>query len=198
TYLGTNLVAIGMDGNNQIILIATGVSQSETDKHYAITLACNTVFPNLFHGYCCLYLMMNCGMQSDKFKKLYLKTCKAYTLEEFEKLMYDIYGVRPNAHQKLVDAKIKKWSREKCPANRYNYMASNNVELINALTKDVRKIPITSLMDWFRDLLQKWYYKRREKYEDAPDDELMPWATAKIEYQNLKSSNWSVKGILKY
>ncbi|GJW94225.1 hypothetical protein Tco_0173897 [Tanacetum coccineum] len=30
SYLGTNLVAVGMDGNNQIIPIATGVSQGET------------------------------------------------------------------------------------------------------------------------------------------------------------------------
>ncbi|GKC09704.1 hypothetical protein Tco_1001314 [Tanacetum coccineum] len=30
-YLGTNLVAVGMDGNNQIIHIATSVSQGEID-----------------------------------------------------------------------------------------------------------------------------------------------------------------------
>ncbi|GKF37117.1 transposase, MuDR, MULE transposase domain protein, partial [Tanacetum coccineum] len=32
TYLGMNLVAVGMDGNNQIIPIATGVSQGETSE----------------------------------------------------------------------------------------------------------------------------------------------------------------------
>ncbi|GJZ79384.1 transposase, MuDR, MULE transposase domain protein [Tanacetum coccineum] len=222
TYLGTNLVAVGMDGNNQIIPIATGVSQGETgeswtwflrklkecigevpnltiisDRHYAITLACNTVFPNSFHGYCCRHLMMNCGMQSDKYKELYWKTCKAYTVQDFEKLMTDIHVVRPDAHQKLVEAGVEKWSRAKCPANRYNYMTSNSVESINALTKTVRKIPITSLMDWFRQLLQDWYYERRQKYEDTPDDELTPWASAKIKYRYLKSSNWSVRGILK-
>ncbi|GJV62331.1 transposase, MuDR, MULE transposase domain protein [Tanacetum coccineum] len=224
TYLGTNLVAVGMDGNNQIIPIANGVSQGKigkswtwflrklkdcigevpnlaiiSDIHYAITLACNTVFLNSFHGYCCHHLMMNCGMQSDKFKELYSKTCKAYMPEDFEKLMSDIHALRPNAHQKLVDARIKKWCRAECPANRYNYMTSNIIESINALTKDMRKIPITSLMDWFRDLLQKWYYEGRQKYEgDAPDDELTPWAIAKIKYRSLKSSNWSVKGILQY
>ncbi|GKA68468.1 transposase, MuDR, MULE transposase domain protein [Tanacetum coccineum] len=82
TYKGTNLVLVGMDGNNQIIPIATGVSQGETgeswtwfllklkecigevpnlaiitDRHLAIMLACNTVFPNAFHGYC--YLTVN-------------------------------------------------------------------------------------------------------------------------------------------
>ncbi|GJX27220.1 transposase, MuDR, MULE transposase domain protein [Tanacetum coccineum] len=142
TYLGTNLVAVGMDGNNQIIPIATGVSQGETGEswtwilrklkecigevpnltiisyiHYAITLACNTVFPNSFHGYCCRHLMINCGMQSDKYKELYWKTCKAYTVQDFEKLMTDIHAVRPDAHQKLVEAGVEKWSRAKCPAN---------------------------------------------------------------------------------
>ncbi|GJY61737.1 phospholipase-like protein [Tanacetum coccineum] len=34
TYLGTNLVAVGMDGNNQIIPIATGVSQGETGESW--------------------------------------------------------------------------------------------------------------------------------------------------------------------
>ncbi|GJS25530.1 transposase, MuDR, MULE transposase domain protein [Tanacetum coccineum] len=217
TYQGTNLVAVGMDGNNQIIHIATGVSQGETGeswtwflsklkdfirevpnlaiishRHYAIILACKTVFPNSFHGYYCRHLMMNCGMQSEKFKVLYWKTCKVYTEEEFDKLIYDIQAVRPDAHQKLIEARFKKWSRAKCPANRYNYMTSNNAESINALTKDVRKIPITTLMDWYKDLLRKWYY------EHSQDDELTPWATAKIRYRMLKSSNWTVNGVLRF
>ncbi|GKB16646.1 transposase, MuDR, MULE transposase domain protein [Tanacetum coccineum] len=185
TNQGTNLVVVGMDGNNQIIPIATGVSQGETneswtwflsklkdcigevpnlviisDRHYAIILACKIVFPNSFHVYCCHHLMMNCCMQSEKFKVLYWKTCKTYTEEEFDKLLSYIQAVRPDAHQKLVEAGIKKWSRAKYPANRYNYITSNSVESINALTKDVRKIPITALIDWYRDRLQKWYYER--------------------------------------
>ncbi|GKA19849.1 transposase, MuDR, MULE transposase domain protein [Tanacetum coccineum] len=174
TYQGTNLIAVGMDGNNQIIPIATGVSQGETgeswtwflsklkdcigevpnlaiisDRHYAIILACKTVFPNSFHGFCCRHLMMNCGMQSERYKVLYWKTCKAYTEQEFDKLMSDIQAVRPDAHYKLVEARIEKWSRAKCPVNRYNYMTSNIVESVNALTKEVRKMPITALMDWY-------------------------------------------------
>ncbi|GJS88679.1 transposase, MuDR, MULE transposase domain protein [Tanacetum coccineum] len=192
TYLGTNLVAVGMDGNNQIIPIATGVSQGETgeswtwflrklkdcigevpnlaiisDRHYAITLACNTVFPNSFHGYCCRHLMMNYGMQSDKFKELYWKTCKAYTPEDFEKLMSDIHALRPDAHQKLVDAGIEKWSRAKCPANRYNYMTSNSVESINALTKDnvVRKKLNSTQQEESSQGKNYWSESQQEMYE---------------------------------
>ncbi|GJS82525.1 transposase, MuDR, MULE transposase domain protein [Tanacetum coccineum] len=197
TYQGTNLVAVGMDGNNQIISIATGVSQGETseswtlrklkdcigevpnlaiisDRHYAIILACKTVFPNSLHGFCSRHLMMNCGMQSERYKVLYWKTCKAYTEQEFDNLMSDIQAVRPDAHHKLVEPRIEKWSRAKCPANRYNYMTSNSAESVNALTKEVRKIPITALMDWYRDRLRKWYYERREKHKDSQDEELTP------------------------
>nr|GEV49284.1 hypothetical protein [Tanacetum cinerariifolium] len=133
-----NLLAVGMDGNNQIIPISIGVSQGESgeswtwflsklkdcigevpnlviisDRHYAIILACKTVFPNSFHSYSSHYLMMIYGMQSEKFKVLYWKTCKAYMKEEFDKLLYDIQGVQPDAHQKLVEAEIEKWSRAK-------------------------------------------------------------------------------------
>ncbi|PWA85098.1 transposase, MuDR, MULE transposase domain protein [Artemisia annua] len=156
-YLGTNLAAVAMDGNNQIIPIATGVTHGETgeswtwflsklkecigevpglaiisDRHFAIGLACKNVFPNAFHGYCCRHLMMNCNMQSDRLKGLYWKTCKAYTRAEFD-----------------------------------------------------------------RQLLQRWYCDRRSKYEDALDEEVSDWATAKIYDRILKSVNWTVKGIHK-
>nr|GEW51380.1 transposase, MuDR, MULE transposase domain protein [Tanacetum cinerariifolium] len=91
TYKGTNLVLFGMDGNNQIVPIATCVSQGEIgeswtrfflmfkefigedlnlaiimDIHPSIIFACNTIFPNAFHGYCCRHLMMYCKMKSEK------------------------------------------------------------------------------------------------------------------------------------
>nr|GEY98962.1 hypothetical protein [Tanacetum cinerariifolium] len=126
TYKGTNLVLVRMDGNNQIVPIATCVSQGKTeeswtwfllklkesigevpnlaiitDRHPAIILACNMIFPNAFHGYCCRHLMMNCKMKSDKLQAIYWKTCKAYTQEEFQKRVSDLRGFRPKAYKKL-------------------------------------------------------------------------------------------------
>ena len=34
-YLGTNLLAVGMDANNQIIPLATGVAQGETVENWS-------------------------------------------------------------------------------------------------------------------------------------------------------------------
>ncbi|GJZ38293.1 transposase, MuDR, MULE transposase domain protein [Tanacetum coccineum] len=172
TYKGTNLVLVGMDGNNQIVPIATGVSQGETgeswtwfllkfkecigevpnlaiitDRHPAIILACNTIFPNAFHGYCCRHLMMNCKMKSDKLQEIYWKTCKAYTPEEFQRRVSDLRSFRLEAYKKLEVAGFEIWSRAMCLADRYIYMTSNSPESINNLTRHVRKVPIMQLME---------------------------------------------------
>ncbi|GKC95072.1 transposase, MuDR, MULE transposase domain protein [Tanacetum coccineum] len=188
TYKRTNLVLVGIDGNNQIIPIATGVSQGEiwfllklkecigevlnlaiiTDRHPAIILACNTVSPNAFHGYCCRHLMINCKMKSDKMQAIYWKTCKAYTQEEFQRILSSLRDFRPKAYKKLEEARFETWCRAMCPANHYNYMTSNSAESINNLTRHVRKAPITQRMEWYKALLQKWYCARREKYKGIP------------------------------
>nr|GEZ50200.1 transposase, MuDR, MULE transposase domain protein [Tanacetum cinerariifolium] len=131
-YEGTNLVAVGMDDNNQIIPIATGVSQGETgpswtwflsklkeyigeipnltiisDTHAAILSSCEAVFLNAFHGYCYRHLMMNCKLKSIKIK-------------------LDVY-------EKLIEAGVERWSKAYCPRGLYNYMT------------------------WYKKLLQRWF-----------------------------------------
>nr|GEX27283.1 transposase, MuDR, MULE transposase domain protein [Tanacetum cinerariifolium] len=220
TYKGTNLVLVGMDGNNQFVPIATGVSQGETEeswtwfllkfkecigevpnlaiitnRHLTIILACNTIFPNAFHGYCCRHLMMNCKMKNDKLQAIYWKTCKAYTTEEFQRRVYDLRGLRPKAYKKLEEAGFETWSREMCPADRYNYLTSNSAESINNLTRHVRKASITQLMEWYKALLQKWYCARRNKYKDYDANTLSDWVTHKVIDRMQKSAHWKVLGI---
>nr|GEV13413.1 hypothetical protein [Tanacetum cinerariifolium] len=92
TYEGTNLLAVGMDDNNQIVPIATGVCQGGestkawsfflsklkesigvnqgmtviSDRHPCIVSACVTVFPNAFHG---LFTVLQ-GFKPGGFPKL--------------------------------------------------------------------------------------------------------------------------------
>ncbi|GJS27138.1 hypothetical protein Tco_0487758 [Tanacetum coccineum] len=142
-YLGTNLLAVGMDGNNQIIPLATGVSQ---DRHAAIIQACATVFDNSFHGFCDRHLMMNCNLKGKKLRGIFWKACKAYTTEDFDKAISELRGHRPEVVRKLEEAGFEKWSRAYCPRSRYNYMTSNSVESINSLTRIVRRVPLTMLL----------------------------------------------------
>ncbi|GKF77378.1 transposase, MuDR, MULE transposase domain protein, partial [Tanacetum coccineum] len=102
-YKRTNLIAVGMDGNNQIVPIAFGICKGETgpcwswwmsvlkecigdksnllfisDKHAAIALAVQNEFPLAYHVVCCRHLMMNLYLKRDQTKALFWKICKAY------------------------------------------------------------------------------------------------------------------------
>nr|GEV17664.1 hypothetical protein [Tanacetum cinerariifolium] len=192
-YEGTNLLAVRMDGNNQIIPIATGVSQGETgpswtwflsklkecigeipnltiisDRHASILSSCEGVFPNVFHGYCCRHLMMNCKLKSIKMQCLFWKMFKAYIVEDFAMAINELRSKRPDVYEKLIEAGVE---------------------------RDVKKVPITNLMEWYRKLVQGWYCKRREKYKDGPLDELSDWTKAKNRKRMQKSLNWVVVGI---
>ncbi|GKB97145.1 hypothetical protein Tco_0983282 [Tanacetum coccineum] len=50
-------------------------------------------------------------------------------------------------------------------------------------------------MECYRDLVQRWYCERWEKYRDAPLNELSDWATTKITKRRQKSVNWIVCAI---
>ncbi|PWA56355.1 hypothetical protein CTI12_AA419790 [Artemisia annua] len=121
--------------------------------------------------------------------------CKNYAKDDFQRSIGAIQAYKPEAYNKLIEAGVERWSRAWCPAKRYNYMTSNSAESINALTKDVRREPITRFMDWYRGLLQRWYCERRDKYEDAVEGELSDWAAKKLNQRMIKSANWVVTGI---
>nr|GEX33996.1 transposase, MuDR, MULE transposase domain protein [Tanacetum cinerariifolium] len=130
-YLGTNLLDVGMDGNNQIMPLAIGVSRGETgksgtcfltklrekigeppnlciisDRYAAIIQACGTVFDNLFHGFCDRHLMMNCNVKVKKLRGIFWKACKAYTTKDFDKAISELRGHKPEAVRKLKEAGI--------------------------------------------------------------------------------------------
>ncbi|GKD73160.1 transposase, MuDR, MULE transposase domain protein, partial [Tanacetum coccineum] len=132
-YKGTNLVAVAMDENNQIMPIAFGICKGETgpcwswwmsvlkecigdnpnllfisDRHAAIALAVEKEFPLAFHV--------------------------AYTREDYATNMNTLQIVQPDAHEKLCRAGPQRWSRVHCHLLAETYLA----------------------------MVQEWYYKRRQ------------------------------------
>ncbi|GJU23505.1 transposase, MuDR, MULE transposase domain protein [Tanacetum coccineum] len=168
-YKGTNLVAVGMDENNQIVPVAFGICKGETgpcwswwmsvlkecigdntnllfisDRHAAIPLEVHNEFPLAFHV--------------------------SYTPDEFTTNMNTLLVVQPDAYHKLCEAGPQRWSIAHCPLIRCNYMTSNSVESVNACTVLTRNLPVTKLAEMYRAMLQDWYFKRQEvaanmKYE---------------------------------
>ncbi|GJT46311.1 transposase, MuDR, MULE transposase domain protein [Tanacetum coccineum] len=183
-YKGTNLVAVGMDGNNQIVPIAFGICKGETgpcwswwmsvlkecipdspnllfisDRHAAIALAVHNEFPLAFHVVCCRHLMMNLSLKKKKTKGLYWKICKAYTPEEFSTKMSNLQAIQPDAYHKLIGVDPQRWSRAHCPLF-------------------YRKLPVLKLAETYRAMVQEWYFKRRE-LADNMTSEITEWVANK-------------------
>ncbi|GJV08502.1 hypothetical protein Tco_1346158 [Tanacetum coccineum] len=148
-YKGTNLVAVGMDENNQIVPVA-------------FALAVHNEFPLAFHVVCCRHLMMNLSLKNKSTKWLFWKICKSYTPDEFTTNMNILLAVQPDAYHKLCEAGPQRWSRAHYPLIRYNYMTSNSFESVNAYTVLTRKLPVTKLAETYRAMFQDWYFKRQE------------------------------------
>ncbi|GJX76512.1 transposase, MuDR, MULE transposase domain protein [Tanacetum coccineum] len=212
-YKGTNLVAVAMDGNNQIVPIAFGICKGETgpcwswwmsvlkecigdhpnllfisDRHAAIALAVEKEFPLAFHDVCCRHLMMNLGLKNKKRKGLFWSICKAYTREDYATNMNTLQIVQPDAHEKLCRAGPQRWSRAHCPLVRYNYMTSNSVESVNACSVIYRKEPVLKLAETYRAMVQECKY-------DVRNNRLGSKQSGK---KKMKSATWVVKGVNAY
>ncbi|GJZ50553.1 transposase, MuDR, MULE transposase domain protein [Tanacetum coccineum] len=222
TYTGTNLVAVGMDGNNQIVPVAFGICKGETgpcwswwmsvlkerigdhssllfisDRHPAIALAVHNEFPLSYHAVCCRHPMMNLSLKKKTTKGLFWKICKTYTPNEFTANMNIMQVVQPDAYSKLCQAGTQRWSRAHCPLVRYNYMTSNSVESVNACSVINRKLPVLMLAETYHAMLQEWYFKR-QKLTGNMKYEITDWAAHKVHKRKLKSATWKVHGVNQY
>ncbi|XP_071733933.1 uncharacterized protein [Rutidosis leptorrhynchoides] len=181
-----------MDGNNNIVPLAYGICGGESgrtwtwfmtklrqcignvanlvfisDRHLGIAQGIRQIFPAAFHGICCCHLLMNIDLPK-KHDWLFWKICKAHTVRQFDLYMEQLRIINENAYDKLNRVELGRWSRARCPVNRYNYLTSNCVESVNSLSACARKMPITMILEFFRGLVQRWSFERRalgEKYE---------------------------------
>ncbi|XP_021974580.1 uncharacterized protein LOC110869648 [Helianthus annuus] len=221
-FKGTLFLAVGMDGNNQILPISYGIGKSEdgecwtwflsklkecigeipemaiiSDRANSIHLAVRNVFPHVYHGLCCRHLMMNLRLPSDKKKeneKLWWKTCKSYRLSDFNESFNALCLAVPRVRHTLTSIGFGRWARAHCPGNRYHYMTSNSAESINALSRHSRKMPVTQLLEFFRQSVQKWFYDRR--LQGIHEKHLLTqWAQKKIFKKIEGSRTWTVAGI---
>ena len=73
-------------------------------------------------------------------------------------------------------------------------MTSNSAESINSLSRFSRKMPITQLIEFFRESVQKWFYDRRLQGMQESHS-LTQWAQKKILKKIEGSRTWTVAGI---
>ena len=142
-----------------------------SDRHASIERAIRGVFPHAYHGFCIYHLkgnlMTKYKLPSDKSKKgVYLSTyftaAKAYRVHDFQYQLNKMRQMRPDVTKYLEeDVGTVRWARSSGAFRRYDIMTTNIAESINAVAKEARKLPVTNLVEWMRELTQLWFYHRR-------------------------------------
>ncbi|XP_013633215.1 PREDICTED: uncharacterized protein LOC106338890 [Brassica oleracea var. oleracea] len=152
-YGGTMLVAAAQDGNFQIYPLAFGIVDGENDESW------EWFFTKLASCVSDEYPLV---IVSDRHASI-INACAAYahTLYDFDRYMDEIRSANPDLADYLEEADVTLWSRVHCQGDRYNLKTSNIAESINSALKRARGFPIQFLLEFIREKLGRWYWKRR-------------------------------------
>ncbi|KAH6763082.1 hypothetical protein C2S52_020515 [Perilla frutescens var. hirtella] len=179
-------IAVTKDGNEQILPVAVGLGPIEndeswiwflahlhmvlgdiddlliiSDQHQGIKNALQAIFPRAMHGLCYYHLKNKMTKREKHVTTLFQEVSYAYRRDTFQESMSMLEQVCPNAYQKLCNIGPLHWSRSHYPVRRYGFMTSNAAESLNARLLWARRLPVCSLFEMFRSIVEQWFVKRR-------------------------------------
>ena len=74
---------------------------------------------------------------------------------------------------------IHKWARAYSLVRHYSLMTTNIAESLNSTFKHAHKLPITTLVELVRDMMQRWFHDKRNATERIKT-QLIKWALERI------------------
>ncbi|KAK2663450.1 hypothetical protein Ddye_002024 [Dipteronia dyeriana] len=151
------------------------------DRSPAIKVAMVKEYPEIPHGLCGFHMNMNLKnrFKSHVVYKLFHEASMAHRQTEFLEKMRELSRVNMRAYEYLIRVDPHKWSRAYCPVRRDRGMTSNIVECMNNCLRYARQLPITTLVEYVRDMMQKWFHERRDAVS-RNTTQLSRWATEKL------------------
>ncbi|KAH6780923.1 hypothetical protein C2S52_012160 [Perilla frutescens var. hirtella] len=132
-----------------------------SDQHQSIKNAVASVFPRAAHGLCYYHLKNKMTKRGKNVLALFEDAAYSYRTDIFQANMSMLEQVCPNAYVKLCNIGPQHWSRSQCPVRRYNFMTSNAAESLNARLLWARRLPVCSLLEVYRSIVERWFVERR-------------------------------------
>ncbi|GMN57143.1 hypothetical protein TIFTF001_026255 [Ficus carica] len=137
------------------------------DRHKSIEYAASLVYPDVAFGICVQHLAANLKTRYKNFKgplKIYFDgASRSYLLSEHQRHTESIRSRNPDMHRYLMQADPTKWSRAYFNRWRYAIMTTNIAELLNSVDRKARLMPVGLLVEWLRELLQRWFVEKRKE-----------------------------------
>ncbi|XP_060182416.1 uncharacterized protein LOC132612091 [Lycium barbarum] len=211
TYNGTFVSASTLDGAGNILPLAYGLIDSENDKswtwffeqfkqaygirdnmcvvfdrHESIIKAVYRVYPTVPHLACIWHLWKNVTKKyksnDEVLSPVFYSLAKAYTQDEFDKLMEKIENVDIRVKKCLDDVVREKWSRLYSPVNKGWTMTSNIAECINGKLVAARELPVFDFLEEVRRMFGRWNCTNRK-------NGTYTFSTLSRRYQEMLSTN---------
>ncbi|XP_050229196.1 uncharacterized protein LOC126678336 [Mercurialis annua] len=137
-----------------------------SDRHDSIKKAIESVFEGeVQHDICIFHLLNNVKYkfkkQHKKIKDLFMAAARSYTKTEFKIHMDELHKISPKLTEYLNEVGLKKWAVSHSVNKRYNILTSNTIESFNAAVNRTRELPVTMLMEYLRNLVQRWSCKNK-------------------------------------
>ncbi|TXG73466.1 hypothetical protein EZV62_002045 [Acer yangbiense] len=126
-----------------------------------------------------------------RLKEVNPDTVTAYQKSEFKEVMLEMMKVNRVAFKDLINVGPERWSHAYSPVTCYHLITSSIAESMNSCLVHARQMPITTMVEYIREMIQKWFYKRRAKVEKT-QTQLSPWATELIKERNYDSEKYTV------
>ncbi|KAK3229225.1 hypothetical protein Dsin_001106 [Dipteronia sinensis] len=133
-----------------------------SDRHTSIEVGISKVFPYATHTICCWHFAENVKkwFHRKDVATIMDKTARAYTELKYNRYMDELRNLHKNAFDYVEAIDPHKWSRVHCPQRRYMVMITNVAQCINSCLKFARQIPMLTLAEFIRNMLQRWFHDR--------------------------------------
>ena len=167
----TLLLAVAMDGNDEILPLAWGVAGSESknswsffcqhlkrafpsideksmvvisDRGKGLEAAVPEELPNAHHLHCCQHLCENIMAMhpGDTVQKLFWKAAQTPSQKEFTSILKEIENIRSDVATYLSKIPPTTWAKWAIPVSQYDHLTSNIVESVNSSWMKIQEMPI--------------------------------------------------------
>ncbi|KAK2635375.1 hypothetical protein Ddye_030167 [Dipteronia dyeriana] len=184
---GKIFVTTAQDGNEQMYPIAFGYGGSEnnfswewfldclkgalghiddlvfiSNWHASIEARIFKVFPDATHTICCWQFFENIKKRFHRkdVATIMDKITRSYTELKYNHHMEELRNMYQKVLNYLIEASPHKWSRVHYSERRYRVVTTNVAKCINSSLRFARPLPMLTLTEFIRNMLQRWFHDR--------------------------------------
>lgn len=181
------MTACAKDANDQIFPLAFGIGDSENgeswdyflkqlgesygerdglwivlDRHKSIHKKAAKWHPNVTLGYCNYHWTLNLKSRFPSVARALTKDFRgawqAYTVADLDYHLTELDKILGEIRKYLEKVGMQKWAKALSPRPRYGVMTSNTAESMSSKDKNASDMPMTTLMEWLRSVVQDWFF----------------------------------------